>query len=252
MRLAGKKAIVTGGSRGIGRAIALGFAREGADLVVTYAHDEAAASAVVDQILALGRVGLAVRADLAVREEIAALVERAVAALGRVDVLVNNAGLLTRRPFLEVPPEELDRVIDVDLKGPFLLGQAVARQMVRQGGGGSIINITSISAARAYPGLAHYQCAKAGVFMLTRGMALELAPYGIRVNAIAPGLTATDINRQQREEQPEVWRQRAARIPLGRAGVPEDHVGAAVFLASDESSWVTGATLVIDGGQTVL
>ena len=252
MRLAGKKAIVTGGSRGIGRAIALGFAREGADLVVTYAHDEAAASAVVDQILALGRVGLAVRADLAVREEIAALVERAVAALGRVDVLVNNAGLLTRRPFLEVPPEELDRVIDVDLKGPFLLGQAVARQMVRQGGGGSIINITSISAARASPGLAHYQCAKAGVFMLTRGMALELAPYGIRVNAIAPGLTATDINRQQREEQPEVWRQRAARIPLGRAGVPEDHVGAAVFLASDESSWVTGATLVIDGGQTVL
>jgi NAD(P)-dependent dehydrogenase (short-subunit alcohol dehydrogenase family) len=123
--------------------------------------------------------------------------------------------------------------------------------MVARDSGGSIINVTSISAERAYPNLSHYQCAKAGQTMLTRGMALELAPHGIRVNSISPGLTATDINRQQREEQPEVWRQRASRVPLGRTGTPEDHAGAAVFLASDDAAWVTGTTIVVDGGQTV-
>ncbi|MGH2561044.1 MAG: SDR family NAD(P)-dependent oxidoreductase, partial [Thermomicrobiales bacterium] len=171
--------------------------------------------------------------------------------LGRIDVLVNGAGMLTRSPVLDLPVEDFDRVLAVGLKGPFLLSQAVARQMVARKEGGCIINITSISAERAFPQLVHYQCAKAALAMLTKGMALELAPHGIRVNAIAPGLTATDMNRAHWHDQPEIWQQRAARIPLGRAGTPTDHAGAAVFLASAAADWITGTTIMIDGGQTV-
>jgi NAD(P)-dependent dehydrogenase (short-subunit alcohol dehydrogenase family) len=251
MRLRGKRVLITGGSRGIGRALTLGLAREGADVVLCYRQHESLAREVVQTVESLGRRALAVRADVARAGEVAALVRQAIAFLGGIDVLVNNAGMNTRRPFLEVPEEEFDRVLEVNLKGPFLVGQAVARHMVERGGGGCIINVSSISAERAYPDLSHYQCAKAGVFMLTRGMALELAPYNIRVNAIAPGLTATDINRVQRETQPEVWQRRVERIPLGRPGRPDDHVGAVVFLASDEAAWVTGATIVVDGGQSV-
>jgi NAD(P)-dependent dehydrogenase (short-subunit alcohol dehydrogenase family) len=244
-------ALVTGGGRGIGRAIALGLAREGADVAITYTQHEADAKAVAAQVRALGSTGIALRADVALRTDVERLVERTAQELGRIDILVNNAGVVTRRPFLELPEDELDRVLAVDLKGPILLGQAVARQMVAQGRGGSIINVTSISAERAFSNLVHYQCAKAGLMMLTKGMALELASHGIRVNAVSPGLTATDINREQRERQPELWKERAARLPLGRPGRPEDHVGAVIFLASDESAWTTGATIVVDGGQTV-
>src|SRR5438045_1778792 len=161
MRLAGKRALVTGGGRGIGRAIALGFAREGADVAVVYREHAAEAESVVTASRELGRTAVALRADVAIRAEVERVVEEAVAALGHLDVLVSNAGMLTRRPFLEVPEEELERVLAVDLKGPFWLGQAVARHLVARGRGGSIVIVSSTSDSRAVLGLSHYQCAKA-------------------------------------------------------------------------------------------
>jgi NAD(P)-dependent dehydrogenase (short-subunit alcohol dehydrogenase family) len=221
-------------------------------VAIVYARHGEDAEKVVEEVRALGRDGLALRGDISVPAEVRSVVEQATSRLGRIDVLVNNAGMVSRSPFLETSESDLDRVLAVDLKGPFLMGQAVAQRMVAQGGGGSIINVTSISADRAFPGITHYQCAKAGVAMLTKGMALELAAHGIRVNSIAPGLTATDINRDLREGKPEVWQQRVARVPLGRAGTPDDHAGAAVFLASDESSFINGTTILVDGGQSVI
>ncbi|MGH2377290.1 MAG: SDR family NAD(P)-dependent oxidoreductase [Candidatus Limnocylindria bacterium] len=252
MQLSGKKAVVTGGGRGIGRAIALALAREGADLAVVYTRNREDAQAVVDEACALGRDAIAIHADVSVLRDVRSVVEQAAGRFGRIDVLVNNAGMVSRAPFLDMEELDFDRIVAVDLKGPFLVAQAVSQRMVADSGGGSIINITSISAERAYPGLVHYQAAKAGVAMLTKGMALELAPHRIRVNAIAPGLTATDINRDLRDGRPDLWQQRVARVPLGRPGTPDDHVGAAVFLASDASAWISGATIVVDGGQLVL
>ena len=249
MRLAGKVALVTGGSRGNGRAIALGLAREGADVAVNYVGHEAEARSAVAEIEALGRRALAVRADTARGDEVARLVEEVTGHFGRIDVLVNNAGVLTRTPFLELGEAEWDRVLAVNLKGPFLVGQAVARRMVAQGGGGAIVNVSSINQFIASPNLAHYCASKGGVGALTRSMALELAPHGIRVNAIAPGLIETDMNRNDiaRDDFREA---RLARIPLKLIGRPEDLVGVVVLLASDEARLSTGATFTVDGGVT--
>jgi NAD(P)-dependent dehydrogenase (short-subunit alcohol dehydrogenase family) len=247
-RLAGKKALVTGGSNGIGRAIVLAFAREGCHVVFTYRADETAAVSVTEEVRALGGTADAIRADFRERAAVAAVFEQAAARLERIDVLVNNVGILTRTPFLEIGGDDYDRVLDASLRSPFFLTQAVAARMAEQGVRGSIINISSLSAQSAISRVAHYQVAKAGLNMLTRSAAYELARFGIRVNTISPGLTATNSNRDQWESNPEVWAKRSENIPLLRAGRPEDLAAAAVYLASDESSFTTGADILIDGG----
>ncbi len=250
MRLEGKVALVTGASRGIGRASALALAREGAAVAVNYVRDAAGAADTAARVRALGRQALVVRADVTQRAQVEAMVAEIVAALGHLDILVCNAGVLTRTPFLELSDAEWRRVIDTNLTGPFVVGQIVARQMVKQGGGGKIVNVTSEVAERALAGLSHYCASKGGLRQLTRTMGVELAPYGINVNAVAPGLTETDINRE-RLAQPEFLQPRLARIPLGRVNQPEDIAGAVVFLASAAADKLVGATIAVDGGSTI-
>lgn len=247
--LAGKRALITGGESGIGRAIAEGFAREGASVCIGYHRREAVADEVVRQIQGAGGSACALQVDLSRREALERFASEAWEQLSGIDVLVNNAGLLIRKPFLETELEDLDRILSVDLKAPFWLTRLVVHRMVDEGIRGSIILISSISQERAAVGLTAYQAAKGGMFMLTRGMALELAPLGIRVNAIAPGFTLTEMNRDL-WDQPDVLADRTARVPVGRPGRPEDHVGAAILLASDQSSFITGASLTVDGGIT--
>lgn len=251
MRLEGRRALVTGGSRGIGRGIALGLAREGADVVVNYRSDRAAALDTVAAIEALGRRSVAVEADTAVKVHADRLVADAVAALGAIDLLVNNAGVLKRTPFLEIEEAEWDWMLGTNLKGYFLVGQAVARHMVERRIAGAIVNTSSSGQAGAAPNLTHYGVAKAGVAMLTRSMALELAQWKIRVNAVCPGLIETDLNRRDIAD-PEFRERRLARIPLREIGTPEDVAGAVVFLAADgEARLVTGVSLFVDGGATI-
>ncbi|HEY8369864.1 MAG TPA: 3-oxoacyl-ACP reductase family protein [Thermodesulfobacteriota bacterium] len=251
MRLSGRRALVTGGSRGIGRAIAIGLAKEGADVVVSYRADRESAEATAAAIREFGRKAVIVQGDAAVRADVNRFVAEAAAALGGIDLLVNNAGVLKRTPFLEIEEREWDATVDTNLKGAFLVGQAVARHMVERGIAGAIVNLSSSAAIRPSPNLAHYSVSKAGVSMLTQAMAVELAPHGIRVNAVCPGLIETDINRKDIAD-PAFREGRLARIPLRLIGAPEDVVGAVVYLASaDEARLVTGALLVIDGGFTI-
>lgn len=252
MRLEGRKALVTGGSSGIGRAIAAAFAREGADVAFTYRAREKESRALLAEIEATGRTGVALRVDFEDLSALEGAFQEAVAALGALDTLVNNAGAITRTPFQELSLEEVERIVRVDFTAPFVLTQLFCRHRLAEGGPGSIVNVSSVSASRAISRMAHYQSAKAALSMLTRSVAYEMAEHGIRANTISPGLTATGANSDQWQNDPDLWQQRAQPIPLGRAGVPEDHVGAAVYLASDESAWVTGAELVIDGGQSTI
>lgn len=251
MRLAGRRALVTGGSRGIGRAIALGLAAEGADVAVNYRGDREAAERTASEIRALGRRAVVVQGDTGIKADVDRMVGEAIAALGTVDLLVNNAGVLRRTPFLEIEEGEWSWILDTNLKGYFLVGQAVARHMAKEKVRGAIVNTSSAGQAVAAANLTHYCVAKAGIEMLTKQMALELAPYKIRVNAICPGLIETDLNRKD-IANPEFRDRRLARIPLKEIGVPQDVVGAVVFLASNEEArLVTGASLFIDAGQTI-
>ncbi|WP_423926935.1 SDR family NAD(P)-dependent oxidoreductase [Candidatus Palauibacter sp.] len=251
MRLEGKRALVTGASRSIGRGIALGLAREGADVAVNYRRSREDAESAVRQIEAMGRRAVAVRGSTDSRSDVERFVVEADDFLGGLDVLVNNAGILKRTPLLEISEEEWDDILNVNLKGYFLVGQAAGRRMVEAGTPGAIVNVSSAGQAVAAPNLAHYCVSKAGVEMLTKQMALELAPHKIRVNAIAPGLIETDMNRADIARD-DFRERRLARIPLGEIGAPDDVAGAVVFLASnDEARLVTGATLFIDGGQTI-
>jgi len=249
MRLAGKVALVTGGSRGNGRAIAIGLAREGADVAVNYqSHVDEALSA-VEGIRALGRKAIAVQADCSNSAQVAAMVDRVAEEFGRIDVLVSNAGILRRTPFLEITEDEWDWIMDVNLKGCFLVGQAVARRMVKQKGG-VIINVSSVGAVNSGLNVAHYNTSKAGVSQLTRNMAFELAGHGIRVNSLCPGLIETDINRKDLAHAG-FRNARLASIPMKLIGSPEDLVGSAVYLACDDSCLVTGIQLFVDGGVTM-
>jgi len=247
-RLAGRIALVTGASSGIGEAIALGFAREGADVIVHYRTRKMEAEEIAEEIRGMGRRAHVVQADIVNAAQVSRMMEEA-ATLGPLSIVVCNAGAHRRVPFLEIDEAMWDWVLDTDIKGPFLVGQAAARQMV-QSGSGSIIMTSSVSAHSAQPELVHYQAAKAGVAMLVRGMALELALHGIRVNAIAPGLVETNLTTRI-FQTPDVLASRVRRIPLGRAGQPEDMVGAAIFLASDDSAWMTGTTVTVDGGFSI-
>jgi NAD(P)-dependent dehydrogenase (short-subunit alcohol dehydrogenase family) len=244
MRLAGRVAAITGGALGIGRATARLFAEEGAAVALGDVQREAAET-VAEEIR--GRGGRAIALDLDVGDAAAvqAFVDRVVAEFGRLDVLFANAGIAHSAPFLEHPEAQWHRVLRVNLTGVFLCGQAAARQMVRQGGGGRIIATASINGFRGVENLVGYNAAKAGVIELTRTMAVELARHRIQVNAIAPAQIDTRLTRSLPEE---ARRRRVERIPMARFGEPEEVARAALFLASDEASYITGHTLAVDGG----
>jgi len=248
MKLAGKVAVVTGGGRGIGRGMSMGLAEAGADVAIIYNSRPDAAEETAQEMVKVGRRALPIKADVSKPDEVQAMVERVIGELGQIDILINNAGAHRRAPFLEIPLELWQMVIDVDLTGPFLVGQAVARHMAPSGYG-KIINTTSVNAYISQPNLAHYAAAKGGLMMLTRGMALDLAQYGIRVNSIAPGLVRTDLT-EPVMTNPDLLAQRVARMPLGGPLEPKDFAGAAVFLASSDSDMITGTTIIVDAGMT--
>ena len=246
MDLSGKIVLVTGAQQGIGRAVALRCAAAGADVAVNWLDDEADAKSIADEIRADGRRALTVRGDVGRLAEVEAIVVAVEDRLGLIDVLVNNAGVFPRVPFLELRESDWDYVLDVNLKGSCFCAQAVAKRMVAAGRPGAIINLTSGAAYRGSPRGAHYCASKGGVVSLTRQMALELAPYRIRVNAIAPGLTDTAQPRYGSSE--EEIAAAAQTIPLGRIAQPDDIARTAVFLASDEAGFTTGQILHVNGG----
>jgi NAD(P)-dependent dehydrogenase (short-subunit alcohol dehydrogenase family) len=246
MQCAGKVVLVTGAQQGIGRAMAIEFAAAGADVAINWLDDERAAGAAADQVRSHGRRALTVKADVAYIEQSQAMVAAAERGLGPIDVLINNAGVFPRVPFLEMTESDWDYVLDVNLKGACFCAQAVAKAMVAAGRRGVVINLTSGAAFRSSPRGVHYVASKGGVLSMTRAMALELAPYRIRVNAIAPGLTDTA---QPRYGSGEAELAEAARaIPFGRMARPGEIAHAAVFLASDNAGFVTGQTLHVNGG----
>jgi glucose 1-dehydrogenase len=249
-RVEGKVALIAGAGGGIGGAGAEALGREGA-AVVCADIDPAAAEASAARLRAAGGRAAGIALDVRDRAAVDAAVAAAVREFGKLDVLLDCAGVSQTAGFLDLDPGEWDRIIAVNLTGMFHLGQAAARQMVRQGQGGSILNVTSQLAEVARPERAAYVASKGGGRSLTHAMALELAPHGIRVNAIAPGPTLTGLTRSSYAD-PERRRATIAQIPLGRLGQPEDIVGAILFLASDESRWVTGSTVTVDGGYLVL
>jgi 3-oxoacyl-[acyl-carrier protein] reductase len=240
MRLRGKATAVTGATRGIGRAIAIAFAREGADMLV-HGRDAAAGRKVCAEIEQLGRCAVWHAAELGRVDEARGVVAAAVAAFGRLDVLVNNAGVFQRKPALEMTEADWDAVLDVNLKGAFFCAQAAGQAM--RGRGGSIVNVASDAAwSGGLNPCAHYAASKAGMASFTRSLAKELAPFGVRVNALAPGLITTDMGGTAGSTLPGLT------IPLGREGTPDEVAAATVFLASDEASYVTGAILNLSGG----
>jgi glucose 1-dehydrogenase len=249
-RVADKVALVAGAGGGIGGAGAEALAREGAAVFCTDG-DGAAAEATAARIRAAG--GRAAASALDVRDRVAvdAVVAAVLHAFRRLDIVLESAGIAHRLDFLDIDAETWDRIIAVNLTGMFHVGQAAARQMVKQGSGGSIINVTSQLAEVARPERAAYVASKGGARSLTRAMAVDLAAHGIRVNAIAPGPTLTGLTRANYAD-PEARRATEALIPLGRLGQPDDLVGAVLFLASEESRWVTGSTVTVDGGYLAI
>ncbi len=250
MRLKDQVAIVTGAAAGIGLACAKRFAAEGARVVLSDVSVEKGEQA-AEEIQASGADALFVACDVGDKAQVDALIGSTVAAFGRLDILVANAGIVHASDFLDLEEADFDRVIRVNLKGVFLTGQAAARQMVKQGGGGAIVNMSSVNAVMAIPAITPYVAAKGGVNQLTKVMALSLADKGIRVNAIGPGSIATEMAEAVLSD-PEKRRGALCRTPMGRFGEPDEVAKVAVFLASDDSSYITGQTIYPDGGRLAL
>ena len=244
--LSGQAALITGAQQGIGRAIAIAFAAAGADVAINYLDDRAAAEAVASEVQALGRNAVLLEGDVSVVAQAGELLAEAASVFGRLDVLVNNAGVYPRVPMLEMRESDWDYVIDVNLKGTFFCSQAAARIMVANGAPGTIISLASRAITGSVRGV-HYSASKGGIVSLTRAMALELAPHRIRVNAIAPGLTDTAQPRYGLTEQ-EIAEASEA-LPLGRMAMPDDIAEAAIFLASPASALMTGQTLHVNSGS---
>jgi len=249
-RLLGRKALVTGSSKGIGRGIAIRLAQEGADVVINYNSDPNGAEEVLAEVQALGRRGAIIRANLGIVAEVRDLVARSAEALGGLDVLVNNAGIEKHAAFWDVTERDFDAVLDVNLKGVFFATQAFVQHCIAVRRPGKIVNISSVHEELAFPNFAAYCASKGGVRMLTRTLAVELGPLGITINSIAPGAIETPINRTLLND-PVKLKSLLEQIPLGRLGQPNDVAGLAVFLASSDSDYTTGATYMIDGGLTL-
>lgn len=253
MKLQDKVALITGANSGIGKAIATRFAQEGAHVAVNYlpvSHNADDAQAEVDDFeKTYGETGIAVAADVSQRDQVEKMFADTIAKFGRIDIIVNNAGIEIDKPFLEVTDAEWNKVIAVNLFGSFVVSQVGARQMVKQGDGGKIINVSSVHEDIPFPGYTAYCASKGGIRMMMRNLAMELAPHQINVNNIAPGAIATPIN-QKVLDSPEAKAAAVGEIPWGRFGTPEEVAGVAAFLASSDANYVTGSTYYVDGGLT--
>jgi glucose 1-dehydrogenase len=255
--LAGQKALVTGANSGIGEAVAIALGQAGADVLVNYVQGDDAANAVVDRIKAFGGKAVAHKADVSSEDQVDSMFERAFREFGTIDILVNNAGLQRDSAFVDMTLDEWNTVIGINLTGQFLCSRAAAREFLRRGvapsvsrAAGKIICMSSVHQEIPWGGHANYAASKGGIKLLMESLAQELAPKRIRVNAIAPGAIQTPINRAA-WETPEALKSLLTLIPYGRIGLAEDIAKAAVWLASDESDYVVGATLFVDGGMTL-
>ncbi|MGC8625469.1 MAG: SDR family oxidoreductase [Phycisphaerae bacterium] len=248
MKLLNKVAIITGAARGIGQSIAIRMAKEGAAVVVDYVGNPGAADQTLNAVKAVGGRAIAVAADVGNPQQVQAMVDQAVKTFGSLDILVNNAGIEFKHPFVEFPLEQVQKIIAVNLIGPFVCAQVAARQMIKQGQGGRIINISSVHEDLPMPTNAPYCATKGGIRMLTRTIAVELAPHKITVNNIGPGAVFTPIDADV-EANKTLEDALLAEIPLGRWGKPEEIASLAVFLASEEAAYCTGSTFFIDGGM---
>ena len=247
LRLAGKTAAITGGDQGIGRAIAERLAADGADVALCYRSNQAGAQEVVAAITQLGRRGAAIQCDVGKVGDGQRFIASAIEQLGKVDILINNAGLERRADFWDVTEADYDAVLNVNLKGLFFLTQAFVRHRMTAKQGGRVINISSVHEELPFPHFASYCASKGGVKMLTRNLSIELAPLGITINSIAPGAIETPINKNLLND-PAKLSALLQNIPLKRLGQPSDVASLASFLASDEASYVTGTTFFVDGG----
>ena len=249
--LSGKVAIVTGGNRSIGRTLALSLADAGADVVVVAAHNMDLAYQVAEEIHGKGRDCIAVEADVSIKNEIQEMVSKTMEHFGKIDILINNAAINVFTSAADFSLDDWNRVLSVDLTGTFLCAQAVGRIMITQRKG-KIVNLASVGGmCGTYRNAVAYDASKAGVINLTRSLGVEWGKYNINVNAIAPGLVESDLTRTRLEDQSR-RKYFLQRIPLARIGQPEDLVGVVIFLSSEASNWITGQTIVIDGGQTLL
>jgi len=248
MRLQNKVAIITGAATGIGHAIAVRFAHEGASVVVDYVGSPAVPNPTEEEIKSFGGKTIAVEADVSKADQVQSLIDGTVKAFGRIDIVINNAGIEKKSAFVDYPLEDLQKILAVNLIGPFLVSQSAARQMIKQGQGGRIINISSVHEDLPMPSNAAYCASKGGLRMLTRTIAVELAKDRITVNNIGPGAVYTPIDADV-EAKPEIEKFLMGEIPLNRWGTPEEIAGLAVYLASDEAAYVTGSTFFIDGGM---
>jgi len=250
MRLKDKIALVTGSSRGVGRAVALGFAKEGANVVVNYTSNEKAANEVVEAIQSIGTKAVAVKADVAQKSDAESLVKTAIETFGRLDILVNNAGFTRPAMMIKMAEEQWDEVVDIHLKGAFLCSQAAALQMKEQNSG-KIINVTSVAGLVGTVGQINYSAAKGGIVSMTKSIARELARYSVCANVISLGIVATDMTEKIRSDEKlkEIYMNR---ILLKRFAEPDDISPAFVFFASDESNYITGQLLCVDGGYGMI
>ena len=249
MKLSGKVALVTGSSQGIGAAIAVRLAEEGADIVVNYHSHSEEADAVKAKIESLGRRGVAIGADLGSVADVNKLINDSVAGLGQIDILVNNAGVEKNAPFWEVTEAAYDFVLNTNLKGPFFATQAFVKHLQSRKAPGKIINISSVHEDLPFPHFTAYCASKGGLKMMTRNLSIELAPFGITINNIAPGAIETPINTNLLHD-PAKLNALLQNIPLNRLGQPRDVSSAVAFLASSDADYITGTTLIVDGGLT--
>ncbi len=247
MKLEGKNALVTGSDQGIGQAVALRLAQEGADVVINYHSNRSGAEETRSQVEKMGRHSAAIQADVGNPDSARKLVDESIAALGSLEILVNNAGIEKRAPFLEITEADYLAVIGVNLHGPFFLTQAFASRLVERKRPGKVINISSVHEELPFPNFTPYCMAKGGLKMMMRNLAVELAGFGITINNIAPGAIETPINRKLLSD-PKLLENLLKNIPLHRMGKPEDVANVAAFLASDEAGYITGTTTVVDGG----
>jgi glucose 1-dehydrogenase len=247
MSLHGKVAIVTGGNTGIGKSVVLALAQRGANVVIDYVANPDATSDLEKQVIALGDQAIGVKADVSKVEEVQSLVDQAVQAFGRLDVMVNNAGIETRTSVLDTTEQQYDRVLDINLKSAFFGTQIAAKQFIKQGGGGRIINMTSVHEDWPMPGNTAYCLSKGGMRMLTRTAGVELGPHGISVIGVGPGAVATPINSETMNDPGKMAVLDAA-IPLGRMAEPDEIAQVVAFLADEGASYVTATTIFADGG----